>query len=212
MLHDNILSDTHATPCSCPGTSASQHPSITPWRHWSTWWCHTSPRSTKTTWTLPGTPTTVWQFLSRSGVRVAMCFIVWMAAFTCFFVMCCLNWHYGLFLFFWSAVLTWWTEALSSSWSTTMLPLLCPEIQRYNNTNYAADSPFSRISCVMLSHCFVVVVVFFNADAVWVQVRVPPCCVQPRALRPTKPAHAIWKGEDTEISRWGHPLFTWSNF
>lgn len=41
-----------------------------------------------------------------------------------------------------------------------MLPLLCPETQRYNNANYAADSQFSRISCIVLPHCFVVVVVF----------------------------------------------------
>lgn len=50
---------------SCRGISVFQHPSTTQWRLWSTCWCHTSPRNTKTTWTLLVTPTTAWQSSSR---------------------------------------------------------------------------------------------------------------------------------------------------
>lgn len=60
-----------SSPCSCPETSASLPPSITPWRRWSTWSCHTSRRNTKTTWMLLETPTTAWRSSSRSGPALA---------------------------------------------------------------------------------------------------------------------------------------------
>lgn len=43
---------------------------------------------------------------------------------------------------------------------------------------------------------------FLNPDIVWVQVWVPACCLQPWALCPSEPAHAVWKGPHPEISRW----------
>lgn len=42
----------------------------------------------------------------------------------------------------------------------------------------------------------------FIPDAVWVQVWVLACCLQPWALCPSEPAHAVRKGANPEISRW----------
>lgn len=44
---------------------------------------------------------------------------------------------------------------------------------------------------------------FIFPDTVWVQVWIPARRLQPRALHSSEPAHALWKGKDTEISRWG---------
>ena len=135
-------------PPSCRGTSGSRRPSTTRWRRWSPWWCPTWPRSTKTTWTPPATPTTAWPSSSRWGSlqhQLVYRYLGWFRSTIRVCVkrihckiltevhrghrgFCFCRWH-GLCLCC-SGVSLWWTEASSSSRSTTTFTASCPVTPR----------------------------------------------------------------------------------